>query len=425
MTRSIAPGQQAHFSRRWYVALFLLAFAARTGWIILRWIQQGNTLEFPDEALHWQLASNLVQNGTLVTDDGRLAARMPLYPLFLYPFAWLGPTGTLLARLAQAVLSSITVLLGTRLAHDAAGRRPALVAALLLALNPFAVFFSALLLTEVLFTVLLVGLIGCTWQLLHNPHSGWRPLITIALLGPLAILTRPSAALLIPLLWLLLLCFTTERRRLATRLIWCPVALVVLMLPWGLRNQAVLGNWAWLSTNGGVTLYDAQGPQADGSSDQSFLNEMPELKALNEVALDQRLQTLALEQMQRDPARVLKLAFVKLQRTWSPIPNVAEYRHGLAALAGGTYTLLVLCGGLIGLLRATINQPKPPDKNRHRQHNHLQTLLWTPILYFTLIHCIYIGSVRYRVPLLPLLAVGTATACTWRQDHHTNNNEKL
>jgi hypothetical protein len=54
--------------------------------------------------------------------------------------------------------------------------------------------------------------------------------------------------------------------------------------------------------------------------------------------------------------------------------------------------LLVLGAAAIGLFRARRRWP-------------LLIALLLPVLTFTLVHSIYIGSVRYRIPLMPFLEV--------------------
>ncbi|MFQ5805201.1 MAG: hypothetical protein ACE5I3_01985, partial [Phycisphaerae bacterium] len=147
-------------------AIFVAALLLRTVWVLLRWSKHGPVFEFPDEELHWQLASNLVDHGTLVSDDGRYAARMPVYPLFLALPAWLYDAGILTARLAQALLGAATASIAYTLAHKAFDRRAGLIAGVLVCLDPYAVFFANLLLTEVLFSFLAVGLTACAWPLL-------------------------------------------------------------------------------------------------------------------------------------------------------------------------------------------------------------------------------------------------------------------
>lgn len=413
-------------SRRTYDlgwVLFGLALALRVGWILYRGTMGGGGLEFPDERVHWELARNLVETGTMVTDDGRYAARMPVYPLFLALFASLDQVGIFMARLAQAVLGAGTVLLVYRLGLRALNERVGFVGGLIAALDPFGVFFANALLTEVLFTFFAVALTGCAWRFLlyHRPFSS---LLGLALFGAAAIMTRPSAALWIPLLWLLLLIRTPDRRRATLQLLLCPVVLVLLLLPWGLRNRAVLGDYAWLSANGGLTLFDAQGPQADGSSDQAFLDAMPELAEMNEVQRDHVLQRAAFAQMRADPWRVVRLAGVKFARLWNPVPNNPEYQGGAAAVACATYTMVVLFLALAGLLRAAFTRTRPYQLTFWRVTPGVRTLhvlLWTPVVYFTLLHMVYIGSVRYRVPLMPFLALAAATAVVPPRAEHPIN----
>ena len=143
--------------------IFAAALLLRAGWVSYGWNQAGPALEFDDEPLHWQLATNLVERGELVTDDGRRAARMPVYPLFLALFAWMGQSGILVARLTQALLGAVTALLAYHLARKALGTRAGLVAGLLVCCDPYAIFFANLLLTEVLFIIFAVGLTACIW----------------------------------------------------------------------------------------------------------------------------------------------------------------------------------------------------------------------------------------------------------------------
>ncbi len=391
--------------------VFLVALVLRAGWVGLQWQQHGAKLDYPDEQLHWQLATNLVQRGTMVTDDGRYAARMPAYPLFLAPFAATGPSGILGARLLQALLGALTAGIAWRTAHAAGGARAAFVAGLLVACDPYSVFSANLLLTEVLFTLALVALVASAHWLTRAPARRWTAAWVHAGAGMLALQTRQSVVLLLPALWLLIILLAPQRARVARYVLLSPILLFATLVPWALRNQAVIGGHAWLSTNGGVTLYDAVGPQADGSSNQDFLKGMPELAGMGEIAADRRLQQLALAELWRHPGRVLRLAGVKFVRFWNPLPNFAELRQHRTAWIGAAYTLLVGLAATAALLCAA--RPRRSDQTVRAADTdsarRFQAFMWLPILYFTLLHMLYIGSVRYRVPLMPLLSLAAAT----------------
>lgn len=389
------------------VALPLLILAAalipRVGWVLVSTTREEPAEPYPDEILHIELAQNLLQDGTLVTEDGRYAARMPLYPLFLVALTWIDPQHLLVARLGQACLGALTAMLAYLLARAALGWKAALLAGVLLIFDPYAVFFANLLLTEVVFTCLAVAFTYAAWNVAIRRQRAWQQIAAVAVLGPATILTRPSAAAWVPLVWVVL--WLTDRwrwRATAQTAVYAAVALL-LMLPWGLRNRAVIGHFAWLSSNGGVTLYDAQGPQADGSSNQSFLQQMPELRRLGEMERDEVLRRRALEQMQEDPLRVVRLSFIKFARMWNPIPNVAEHRTVKTAAVSALYTIGLLALAAAGLWRGWANTDIA--WRRRVRLRRFQMLVWLPVLYFTLLHCVYIGSVRYRVPLMPFLAL--------------------
>jgi hypothetical protein len=386
--------------------LFLLALVLRLAWVAAAQTGLAATAPYPDELIHWQLADNLVHRGELVTDDGRYAARMPLYPLFLAPFAALGATGPGLARLAQALLGAASVWLVYRLARSALGRRPAAVAGLLAAVDPYAVFFANLLLTEIPFTLAGLAFAAAAWHLWRRPHvAAWPAVLAVAALGPTLILLRPSAAGWTALVYLILVWSARQPARALARTAVFALLFTLALLPWGLRNRAVLGGYAWLSANGGVTLYDAQGPQARGDSDQTFLAELtatrPEFAAAGELERDQLLRRWAVEQMQRDPLRVLRLAAVKFARTWNPWPNVAEHSGGLTGTVSAIYTLVVLIAAAVAVWRVW-----PP----HGRPRRWLILLAVPVLYFTLVHCVYVGSLRYRIPIIPFMVLTAATA---------------
>ena len=385
--------------------VFLAALLVRLTWVVYRSAGQPPALEFDDESLHWQLARNLVSTGQMVSDDGRVAARMPVYPLFLALFAWLGDGGIILVRLTQAALGAVTAWLVFRFGAEALGARAGLIAGTLATLDLYAVFFANLLLTETLFTLIGVGLTYATWRLLTRGDEGHRWLMMIAALGPLAVMTRPSSAGWLVLIWVLVGGLAAARAQTMLRTGVLIGASALLMIPWGVRNQVVIGGCAWLSTNGGVTLYDAQGPQATGAGDQSFLNQMPELADLDEIATDQRLGALAREQMWREPGRVFRLAWAKLLRTWSLWPNYQAYRAGLTGWASALFMLPVLLGALCGPVYVLTTLGTPLARYRRLV---LIGLLWLPILYFTAVHCVYIGSLRYRVPVMPFVELSAA-----------------
>ena len=153
-----------------------------------------------------------------------------------------------------------------------------LFAALLVAINPFLIYFSGLILSETLFTAMLAW--GMVF-LLSSAKREW-PWIGGAALLALSVYVRPSALLLPVALALSAGRFGVSGLK---RACIGGVIVIAVLFPWAWRNahSTVLAHWIWSTTNGGITAYDGWNPAATGGSDQSFIAAMPELRRMGEI----------------------------------------------------------------------------------------------------------------------------------------------
>jgi hypothetical protein len=170
------------------------------------------------------------------------------------------------------------------------------------------------------------------------------------------------------------------------------VLTVAVLLPWAWRNHRVLGRWVWSTSNDGITLYDGFHPAATGASDQSFVANMPHVREMGELERSDFFAAEAKRWMGDNPGRVVRLTAVKLGRTWSPVPLSAEFGRPLyravALLFALPFDVLVIAGIFASRLpRAAV------------------AYLLVPALYFTAVHALSVGSLRYRLPAEPPLAV--------------------
>ena len=100
------------------------------------------------------------------------------------------------------------------------------------------------------------------------------------------------------------------------------------------------------------------------------------------------------------PLRVAQLAGVKVLRTWNLWPNEPGLSSWPVRIAVCCTYLPVLLLGIVGAGR-TIRLGWP------------YILCWLPALYFTLLHAVFVGSIRYRQPAmfgLIVLAAGVVGA---------------
>jgi hypothetical protein len=182
---------------------------------------------------------------------------------------------------------------------------------------------------------------------------------------------------------------------------WKPVlqviaAMLIVLLPWTWRNHHILGHWVFTSTNSGITQYDGFNPSANGSSNQNFIQQMPELRPMSEVERNEYLAKLAREYASAHPAGVLELAVRKICRTWSPIPLSAEFgSRRLYILIAAGYSIPLDLLVLWGLSSGTLPRAA-------------KVFLLIPAVYFTLAHALSVGSLRYRIPAEVPMAVVAA-----------------
>jgi 4-amino-4-deoxy-L-arabinose transferase-like glycosyltransferase len=379
-------------------ALLILAFIIRLTWGLIQPPEIDERL--PDQREYLELAKNLLNHQGMRFYDERFwqyayAYRMPGYPLFIAAFS----ASVRTVRIAQAIIDTLTVLATYLLARRWLNKTPALLAAAAVAFNPFLIYFSALLLSETLFTSLLIwGLL----LLLVHPNFLMGGIILA-----LSVLVRPSAVALPILMGIISVVIHNTPGLIPPRRSWLrlPVGstmlllILLVLLPWAIRNKITLGQWVWLTTNGGATSYDGFNPDATGASDQRFLASpsMRFMRHMSEVARDDYLSHQAhlyiRETLHNDSPHLLRLTFFKIARTWSPIPLSSDFgskRH--YKIAAATYSIPLFVLSVVGLWGSRLSRSG-------------KLFLLAPLLYFTMIHAVSVGSLRYRVPTEPLLAV--------------------
>lgn len=390
--------------------LLLVALAIRVGWALA---QPGEVdARLPDQYEYLRIAQRFLAGEGLRFYDERfyqdvVAFRTPGYPFFIALF----DAQPRLVRLGQAVLDTSTVFAVFLIARRWLAGGPSLLAAAAVTFNPFLVYFCGLLLSETLFTAMLAWGVAL---LVLRPNYLWGGIVLA-----LSVLVRPSGVLL-PVGLGICAAFlhhvpgdVTPRRRWLRLPVGTTMLLLVLLtlLPWALRNRAILQEWIWLTTNAGVTRYDGFNPEATGASDQSFLAspEMAHLRRMSEVERDAYLSDLAGRWISRtwkeDPGRLVRLTAAKLARTWSPIPLSEEFGGRRAyRVVAWLYSIPFYLLVVLGLWSRAV-----PRFGK--------LLLLAPAAYFTVIHAISVGSLRYRIPTEPLLAVlagaGVMVLWTW------------
>ncbi|CAN5735911.1 hypothetical protein BH23PLA1_BH23PLA1_32650 [soil metagenome] len=394
------------------LVLGLLLRVLASGALQLYAIQKQVLDVFGDTRIYWYLAGTIRAGSAYVVAQWEVphySLRTPGYPLFLAACQTLfGPENTLAPRLIQAVLGAACAWLAYRLvarvlqvpADRRTGWTVPTIAAVLVAIEPFTVGMSALLLSEGLFVPWMLLALGGHAALWTTPASqaprAWAGIaLGTGLAHGSAILVRPSWALFVPLLLLAWIVLQRRGRTLRAAAI-VTLGVVLMMAPWWMRNAQVHGRFVPTALWVGASLYDGLSPEATGASDMDFLDD-PTVRVLSEVEKDREWTRRSLAFARENPLRVLELAAIKAARFWSPWPNAEELDLPGLSIVSALATLPIFALLLVGLW------------DRRRDLRAL-ILLAGPLLYFLLLHMVFVSSIRYRlpgmVPALGLAAVG-------------------
>jgi 4-amino-4-deoxy-L-arabinose transferase-like glycosyltransferase len=380
------------------MVILVVGVLLRLGWGISHEITEAGLGGLPDQREYLSLGRNLLR-GRLEFFDARFEESVKAYRTPGYPMLIAACGGNVrVVQMVQGALDASVILAVFLVARVWMEEKGALIAALLVAMNPFLIYFSALVLSETLF----VAMLAWGMVVLVVPRRAPIRIIFGGLILALAVMVRPGAVLLPVILGAM---GVMARPPSNGERVFAPAGTMVVLtllvlLPWGVRNKVALGRWIWTTTNGGVTAYDGFNPDADGSSNQGFLAAMPWLKEMGEVERNDYLARKAVDYVRSNPVRAAELAVLHAARTWSPVPLSREYAsaRNVAVAAGYSVPLDLLV--LLGIWRG-----KMPAAGK--------MFLLTPAVYLTVVHALSVGSLRYRLPAEVGMAVLAAAGVSY------------
>jgi len=357
---------------------------------------------------YWELAGKLAAGEEFaIYDPPRRIMRMPGFPALLV----LSGGDLLTARLMLAVIGTaacwFTFLLGRELVDGTAG----MCAAAVMAVSPAQVGFSVLILTETTFAAAMTFSLLLMARLLRaekESTSSFRQWLTafacgVAVAG--ACYFRPSWLLFGPAFALLLLIRNPRSRREWVAAALIPLGMAVALSPWIVRNYRVTGGRVVVTTLwAGPSLYDGLNREASGNSDMTFFDRDRLPERMTEYEVDREYRRRAWEFVRENPGRAAELAGVKLGRFWSPWPNARQLRRGWIIGVAVVFFLVTFVPAVYGawLMRRRFS---------------VLSLTLGPVLYFSAIHAVFVGSIRYRMPVEFAVAVltGAGIAALYRR----------
>ncbi|MGE4101237.1 MAG: ArnT family glycosyltransferase [Pirellulales bacterium] len=410
------------------VTLFAVALVLRLGagvWWQSR-LADAQSFGFADSHSYWELARTIAEGRPYQFDspDAKVF-RTPGYPAVLAALFWLwgGEPPVWAARAESAVLGTLAVAAVYWLGSVAFDGRVGYLAAWLAALLPGAIGLGVYVLSEAAFAPLLVlnvALWAAAWRA-QSMSAALGIALATGLCAAGATLMRPSWLLFSPWAVAVGVAFFPPRGKQLLIGGAILVGLALGMAPWWARNYQVVGRFVPTTLQVGASLYDGLNPAATGASDMRFVpgfvaeeraaGRAPQAGEVDaesthppfEYRLDRRMFAAAVEWARSHPLAVARLAAIKFARLWNVWPNEAQFRSWpLRLVVFVTYTP-VLFFALVGAWR-------------FRRRCWTTAVCWLPAAYLTLMHMIFVSSLRYREPPLLALLVLAAAACLFRSN---------
>lgn len=355
-----------------------------------------------DEREYVSLAKGLESGNDFVDSNGERSTRSPLFPFVLAGLFSLAGEGLFLPHFMVCVLGSAVVALGYVLCRKLLlDRSVSMWASIIMGTYPGLVVYSALLQTESLFTVFFLGATIVGYALVDHPTINRGMLLGV--LSGLAALTRSVFLGVFPVI--LVSCLILARKG-GRRVHWCALAsvlaFVVVLLPWTVRNYRVHGILVPVSLWGGQSLLIANNPYATGTwsvkegfeewfSDQLRSRGIPDRSSLSEGQLSAMSREIALAYMTGHPGETAILTLKKAHIFGVfPITHSDSYLplQAVAVMAD----VLLLLGSVVGVVTAW------------NRRIHLMPLFGAMAV-FAMTHSILSAEARYRLPIVPFLAI--------------------
>lgn len=405
-----------------YAGLFVLALVVRLASLLIFPPPTG-TSHLPDSDEYDRLGRNLTEHGRY-SIESQLPwradlTRTPVYPVFVAGCYLVAGPQPLVVIVLQAVIGAGSCLavfaIGTRLFS----RRAGLFSAVLLAVDPLSARYAGLLLSETLFTALFA--LGLLCGVIYSYSGQVRSVLGMSLCFGAAALCRPIAVLwpLVVAAWMVVLAWR--------RASWQPIrhaslVLIVALLAVGLwvaRNYAV-GGLPVISTVPAINLYfhraaaivSIQEGISLGKAQQQLgdrLTSEVKEKRLSAAEEYRLMEIWGWQIVSTRPNEYFAASFDGAVRMMCPQDLPADY-NSLRWMNAATLILFYVIGAW-GAVRGT-----------SRKNWTALALLFLALGYFIALSGPE-AYVRFRVPIMPVLALLAGSALAGRSTTSKNTND--
>lgn len=429
-------------SRRWLVpaAIVLVALLLR---IVVVAADSGyrptdDAFEYDHYAQSIAAGEGYGRSGYL-RQGGPTAIRGPGYPYLLGAVYAVSGDSKDAARVVNALLGALTVLLVYLIAKRIWGRRTGLLAAGFAAVFPPLVLMSRELVSESLFLPLALGAVLCVLEFRRSGRN-WRWALAAGALCGLATLTRNTGFVLaIPIAFGL---WGGRERSLRSSLAAPAIALVsalVVITPWLLRDAAEFERFVPITTSGGIAISGTYNEASYAAPDTHGAWRTPQIvpefahlfvePGRDEAEVDQILRREALSFAWAHPGYVVETSFWNALRLFEIAGgSVVDERgravdnRGIGSTTPAAERIGLAIAAALALLGAVALVRSRAVARRAGTAPRLPTgpaFLWLVPIVMLAVAIPIAGVPRYRLPADPFLMMLAAIGALWLLDTYT------
>ncbi len=344
-------------------------------------------------------AITLVEIGQFKVGEDR-AWEMPLTALiyaFFYSIFETKESLIVLVRLFQSILLILSAFLISKISIKIfKNELSAFLAFLVTLFYPYLVFYQGMLLSEMIFIFLLIGSFYFLYSWFKDDFKFNKNFFLTMLFLTLSIYTKGTLSLLPPFL-VAGFCFINRFNFIdAIKIFIFSTLLYSLFLsPWWIRNYIIFEKFVPFTTSSGVVLYVGNNSGnlnggCDVTKDVEFEIYNKIAKTDDELERSNLYKLEAIKFIKDDFNRFLELALLKFQRFYAIIPNADGFNQGLYKWASIFSYGLIFPLFLVSIIYF------------YKIYKSLSAILIL-FAYFTLLHMVFISSLRYRLPLEPFM----------------------
>lgn len=352
--------------------------------------------------------------------DAEFTAFWPVgYPAFLAGVFQLSHPSIIAGQLANLFLALLSCYFLIAIAFHVCGNSSVtMLTAAIFTFYPNGIAYSSILLSETLFTALL--LLAC-WIYIRKSNLAHSVLAGIVF--GFATLVK-SQTMVVPAVLAIFDILTAKNSRARLHVLGKAlalyVALAVILTPWALRNYAVFGEFVLVSTNGGISMLAGNNPGMTPDFSKDFVMDDALVESVGhpmkpELEVNRDAKNKAIGWIKDNPWEFLALIPHKVWRLWAP-DGEAEWQFQAGSTSYSTHTSLFRSVRVLNqfyyasIVMLALLFPLLHVRKRISVSNRWIWLGYLLAIITTAISVAFSGQSRYHFPVMPFLMINAAWA---------------